>query len=104
MTHNEERQSWMKEGAIGLAVGVLYGTTNVMAGHPFDTIKTKMQAQHGFENEGMVKSFTKTLRAEGIRGVVYHHYVVQVFTDQHSLLSLKQFIHYAMILAQNKSL
>lgn len=69
MTHNEERQSWMKEGAIGLAVGVLYGTTNVMAGHPFDTIKTKMQAQHGFENEGMVKSFTKTLRAEGIRGL-----------------------------------
>ena len=50
-------------------VGILYGTTNVMAGHPFDTIKTKMQAQPGFENQGMFKSFGKTLRAEGIRGL-----------------------------------
>ena len=40
-----------------------------MAGHPFDTIKTKMQAQPGFENQGMFKSFGKTLRAEGIRGL-----------------------------------
>jgi len=69
MTHNESRQSWAKEGMIGLGVGILYGTTNVMAGHPFDTIKTKMQAQPGFENEGMFKSFGKTLRAEGIRGL-----------------------------------
>ena len=27
--------------------GVLYGTTNVLVGHPFDTIKTKMQVQSG---------------------------------------------------------
>ena len=33
-------------------VGVPYGTANVMAGHPFDTIKTKMQAQPGFESQG----------------------------------------------------
>ena len=69
MTHNEERKHWMKEGAIGLGVGVLYGVSNVMAGHPFDTIKTKMQAQVGFESEGMVKSFMKTLKAEGIVGL-----------------------------------
>jgi len=69
MTHNEERANWLREGMIGLGVGVLYGTSNVMAGHPFDTIKTKMQAQSGFESQGMIQSFMKTLRAEGIRGL-----------------------------------
>jgi len=69
MTHNEERKHWMKEGAIGLGVGVLYGVSNVMAGHPFDTIKTKMQAQVGFEDQSMIRSFMKTLKAEGIIGL-----------------------------------
>ena len=50
-------------------VGVLYGTTSVAVGHPFDTIKTKMQAQRGFETEGMIKSFVKTVKAQGIRGL-----------------------------------
>lgn len=27
MTHNEKRQHWLKEGAIGLGTGVLYGIT-----------------------------------------------------------------------------
>lgn len=27
MTHNEKRQHWLKEGAIGLGTGVLYGVT-----------------------------------------------------------------------------
>lgn len=59
-------------------MGVLYGTTNVIAGHPFDTIKTKMQAQPGFESEGMFKSFGKTLRAEGLRGL-YRYSFISVF-------------------------
>lgn len=52
-----------------LLVGVLYGTTSVAVGHPFDTIKTKMQAQRGFENEGMIRSFAKTVKTQGIRGL-----------------------------------
>ena len=51
------------------SVGVLYGTTSVAVGHPFDTIKTKMQAQRGFESEGMVRSFVKTVKTRGIRGL-----------------------------------
>jgi solute carrier family 25 carnitine/acylcarnitine transporter 20/29 len=43
MTHNEKRSHWVKEGAIGLGTGILFGLTNVVVGHPFDTIKTKMQ-------------------------------------------------------------
>ena len=69
MTHNEERKSWYREGMIGLGVGVLYGTTSVCVGHPFDTIKTKMQAQKGFERHGMMKSFVTTVRTQGIRGL-----------------------------------
>lgn len=51
------------------SVGVLYGTTSVAVGHPFDTIKTKMQAQRGFESEGMIRSFVKTVKTQGLRGL-----------------------------------
>ena len=51
------------------SVGVLYGTTSVAVGHPFDTIKTKMQAQCGFESEGMIRSFVKTVKTQNIRGL-----------------------------------
>lgn len=50
MTHNEKRSEWWKEGLISLGTGTLYGMTSVAVGHPFDTIKTKMQAQSGFMN------------------------------------------------------
>ncbi len=69
MTHNEKRTEWWREGLIGLGVGVLYGTTSVVVGHPFDTIKTKMQAQVGFERTNMFKSFMKTLTEQGVRGL-----------------------------------
>ena len=69
MTHNEKRTAWWKEGFIGLGVGVLYGTTSVAVGHPFDTIKTKMQAQRGFETTNMFRSFVATVKSQGIRGL-----------------------------------
>ncbi|XP_064627000.1 uncharacterized protein LOC135487308 [Lineus longissimus] len=69
MTHNEERSHWVKEGTIGLGVGILYGVTNVCVGHPFDTIKTKMQAQAGFERNGMAQTFLKTLKTQGPVGL-----------------------------------
>ena len=54
---------------IGLGVGVLYGTTSVCVGHPFDTVKTKMQAQSGFETQNMFRTFSKTVHEQGIRGL-----------------------------------
>ena len=48
---------------------MLYGTTSVAIGHPFDTVKTKMQAQAGFESHGMIRTFTQTLRNQGLRGL-----------------------------------
>jgi solute carrier family 25 (mitochondrial carnitine/acylcarnitine transporter), member 20/29 len=39
-------------------------------GHPFDTIKTKMQAQDGFiKGGGMMQSFSTVLRTQGIAGL-----------------------------------
>ncbi len=37
-----------KEGMMGLVTGVAYGLTSPIVGHPFDTIKTKMQAEKVF--------------------------------------------------------
>ena len=69
MTHSEKRTVWWREGLFGLGTGVLYGTTSVLVGHPLDTIKTKMQAQCGFERTTMAQSFTKTIREGGIKGL-----------------------------------
>jgi hypothetical protein len=33
MSHNEVRSHWLKEGAIGLGTGILYGLTSVVVGH-----------------------------------------------------------------------
>ncbi len=52
-----------------LGVGVLYGTTSVAVGHPLDTVKTKMQAQSGYESSSMIRTFSKTLKSQGIRGL-----------------------------------
>ena len=48
MTHSEKRAVWYKEGLFSMITGFLYGATNTIVGHPFDTIKTKMQAQTDF--------------------------------------------------------
>ena len=44
MSHNEKRTVWYKEALYSLITGFLYGGTNTISGHPFDTVKTKMQA------------------------------------------------------------
>ena len=56
MFNNEKRLSWYHEGALTLLTGTLFGATSVIVGHPFDTVKTKMQAQatRGTSNSGWV--------------------------------------------------
>ena len=55
-----------------VSVGVLYGLTTVVVGHPLDTLKTKMQGQMGFERSSMVQTFWKTLKTQGVRGLYRH--------------------------------
>jgi solute carrier family 25 (mitochondrial carnitine/acylcarnitine transporter), member 20/29 len=44
MSHNEKRAEWHKEFLMSAIGGCLYGGSNIVVGHPFDTVKTKMQA------------------------------------------------------------
>ena len=69
MTHNEKRAHWVREGLLSTGAGILYGLTSVAVGHPLDTIKTKMQAQKGFERTSMSKSFLQVLNTQGLRGL-----------------------------------
>lgn len=68
MTSNERRSgSAVREYAIGAATGAIFGATNTIVGHPFDTIKTKMQAQTGFG--GTVRETVRQIYVtEGLRG------------------------------------
>ena len=47
--HNEKRGSKTKEAFITMISGCAFGGTNTIVGHPFDTIKTKMQVQAGYK-------------------------------------------------------
>lgn len=71
MTSSEKRgDNWMKEYAIATGVGALYGGTNTLVGHPFDTVKTKMQAQTGFSG-GVLGTCRQIVATEGPLGF-YH--------------------------------
>lgn len=50
MTHNYERAHWAKEGLYSMMTGFLFGATNTLVGHPFDTVKTRMQTVRQMEN------------------------------------------------------
>eukprot|EP00026_Physarum_polycephalum_P013593 Phypoly_transcript_14010.p1 GENE.Phypoly_transcript_14010~~Phypoly_transcript_14010.p1 ORF type:complete len:303 (-),score=26.70 Phypoly_transcript_14010:18-926(-) len=47
--------------------GTLSGAACLFTGHPFDTIKVRMQTQQG--TEGAISTFTRTVRNEGILAV-----------------------------------
>ena len=73
MFNNERRSTWYHEGALTLMTGTLYGATSVIVGHPFDTVKTKMQAQSthmaiGDRHPGYFETIGKVMKTEGPKG------------------------------------
>lgn len=58
-----------EEGLFGIFCGVVYGFTSPLVGQPFDTIKTKMQAQQEYMRMGMVQTFVDIWKREGIPGL-----------------------------------
>ena len=50
--HSDKRTTWYRDGGLALLTGFLYGGSNTLVGHPFDTVKTKMQAQAGHMADG----------------------------------------------------
>ena len=68
MTHNEARGTVTQEALIGLFTGALYGGAHTLTGHPLDTIKSKMQIQAGYSNQGAFAVAAKIFRTEGYLG------------------------------------
>ena len=70
MSHNQKRSSWQKEFGIAAACGFLYGGTNTLVGHPFDTVKTKMQTQseHMGLKTGVIDTIKNVYKIEGAVG------------------------------------
>jgi solute carrier family 25 carnitine/acylcarnitine transporter 20/29 len=68
MTHNEKRSHWIKEGSAALITGVLYGISNVLVGHPLDTIKTKIQTLKSYEGKGVAYTINSIYKSDGLKG------------------------------------
>ena len=71
--NTEKRTSKSKEAAIQCFTGMIFGGTNTLVGHPFDTVKTKMQAQAGMMsdtggNSGYLSTVKKVFAADGFTG------------------------------------
>ena len=68
MSHGEKRTVWWKEGFFTAFTGILFGATNTIVGHPFDTVKTKMQAQsqHMGAQVGYVTTIKNVYSKEGL--------------------------------------
>ena len=69
----DKRSTWQREAAIQCLTGCLFGGSNTIVGHPFDTIKTKMQAQAGHmgskgDGHGYIDSIKKVWLSEGPGG------------------------------------
>jgi solute carrier family 25 carnitine/acylcarnitine transporter 20/29 len=68
MAHNEKRTVWWKEAMFGLISGIQFGITIVLVGQPFDTVKTKMQAQEEFHKKNFIETMKTIFKREGIKG------------------------------------
>ena len=66
MSHGEKRSNWQREAMLSCFTGGLFGATNTIVGHPFDTVKTKMQAQsHYMGKVTYINSFKTIVNQEG---------------------------------------
>jgi solute carrier family 25 carnitine/acylcarnitine transporter 20/29 len=57
-----------KEAFFGLVSGMMFGLVSPTVGHPFDTIKTKMQVEAVYQNLGFFQSARRIYETNGIRG------------------------------------
>jgi hypothetical protein len=56
------------EAFLGLLGGMVFGLCSPITGHPFDTIKSKMQVEPAYKDFGFFKSIQVTYTKDGIRG------------------------------------
>jgi solute carrier family 25 carnitine/acylcarnitine transporter 20/29 len=60
--------STLTEALVGLASGVAYGAVSPLVGHPFDTVKTRMQAEARYQTMGTFQVVGSIFRSEGFVG------------------------------------
>lgn len=53
----------------GFAAGILSGITKLVIGHPFDTLKVRLQVSGARFNHSVVTCLRSTIRKEGIKGL-----------------------------------
>lgn len=58
----------MRETQLALFTGVLYGAAHTISGHPFDTIKAKMQIEPAYSKDGALSAAKRLYGLEGMRG------------------------------------
>ena len=49
-------------------IGSVYGIIHTLTGHPFDTIKTKLQVKLGYSKLSTFEVMTKIWKSEGLKG------------------------------------
>ena len=57
-----------KEALLGLLGGMAFGLVSPTVGHPFDTVKTKMQVEAAYKELGFLQSVKNIYKLEGISG------------------------------------
>jgi solute carrier family 25 carnitine/acylcarnitine transporter 20/29 len=60
--------SAQKEALLGLVSGMAFGMVSPTVGHPFDTVKTRMQVDPAFTKLGFVQSVSRIYRLNGMGG------------------------------------
>ena len=59
----------LTEGLAGLTCGIAFGITTAVVGQPFDSLKTKMQAEPRYARMSMLGTLRTVLGSEGIYGL-----------------------------------
>lgn len=54
-----------RELFFGFFCGILYGTVSPLIAQPFDTVKTKMQVQHGYTHGSVYRNMKQIIQHEG---------------------------------------
>lgn len=69
MASTRPQRSLAQQYAVSTATGAVFGASNTIVGHPFDTVKTKLQAQSGFGGSmSTVEACAAIWRADGALG------------------------------------
>lgn len=94
MTHNQDRLVWYREGLLTLISGSVYGASSTIVGHPWDTIKTKLQAQREYMGDAtMISTCIDTWRKEGLIG--FYRGAIPPFFGSITFRSLQFSVHEA---------